>query len=72
MKLDIECDRCGRTSYWHLLAGCERVFTNPNTIEENIRGYMNGTRVPVCFECGKDLTPDELGYGHDCESDSNE
>jgi hypothetical protein len=25
--------------------------------------------VPVCVECGKDLTPDELGYGHDCEGE---
>lgn len=43
-----------------------------NTIEDTLRGYITGWRVPVCFECGKDLTPDELGYGHDCESDSNE
>ena len=43
-----------------------------NTIEDTIRGYITGWRVPVCFECAKVLTPDELGYGHDCESDNNE
>jgi hypothetical protein len=40
-----------------------------STINENLNGYINGTRVPVCVECSKDLTPDELGYGHDCEGE---
>jgi len=25
-----------------------------------------------CVECGKRLTPDEIGYGHDCEVGLNE
>jgi hypothetical protein len=32
----------------------------------------NGTRIPAggsrCPECGQDLCPCELGYGHDCEA----
>ena len=30
--------------------------------------YANGKVVPICGECEKALTPDELGYGHDCEA----
>ena len=29
--------------------------------------YASGKVVPICGECEKALTPDELGYGHDCE-----
>jgi hypothetical protein len=43
-----------------------------NAIKYNSKGYMNGTRVPICSECGKDLEPEELCYGHDCEGDDNE
>jgi hypothetical protein len=29
--------------------------------------YASGKVVPICGECEKALTPNDLGYGHDCE-----
>ena len=29
--------------------------------------YSSGKVVPICGECEKALTPNELGHGHDCE-----
>ena len=36
---------------------------------KNLGLYANGKIVPVCGECQKSLTPEELGYGHDCEGE---
>jgi hypothetical protein len=33
----------------------------------NLNDYLNGKVVPICDECKKELSPDEIGYGHDCE-----
>jgi len=35
----------------------------------NLNDYLNGKVVPICDECKKELSPDELGYGHDCEGE---
>jgi hypothetical protein len=35
----------------------------------NLNDYINGKVVPICDECKKELSPDEMGYGHDCEAE---
>jgi hypothetical protein len=50
----------------------QQLQTKGNTMSEAIIKhlglYANGKIVPICGECEKALTPDELGYGHDCEA----
>jgi hypothetical protein len=38
-----------------------------DAVIKHLAMYANGKAVPICGECEKALTPDELGYGHDCE-----
>ncbi len=33
-----------------------------------LNDYLSGKVTPICIECDKELSPDELGYGHDCEA----
>ena len=43
------------------------VFDELDKVKNTLAQYASGKIVPVCVECKKELSPDELGYGHDCE-----